>query len=164
MTKSKKELLQELIDLEDKNVEDVESDYAVKNEKQDEKNETINDKEINVSVEKPKKPRTEKQLEAFERAKKIRDANAVKRKEERLKREEEERKQIEEKLIKKAIALKKKQIKKQVLLDEISDDDTPIQKIKKVVEKQEQVTSGAFEPEKPKAERPVPLGPIIRFV
>lgn len=155
MAKKKKELLQELLDLEDKTTEHLEESYDNKNDKQDEKPETINDKEINEPITKPKKPRTEKQLEAFEKAKQIRDANALKRKEERLKKEEEERKQNEEKLIKKAIALKKKQLKKQAILDEISDDDTPIQKIKKIAEKPEPVTSEATE--KPK-------GPIIRYV
>ena len=71
-------------------------------------------------------------MEAFERAKAIRDANFEKRKEEKRLKEEEERKIIEEKLVKKAIAVKKKQIKKQAVLDEISDDDTPIQKVKEI--------------------------------
>ena len=37
---------------------------------------------------------------------------------------------LEEKVVAKAISIKKKQIKKQSALDEISDDDTPIEVVK----------------------------------
>ena len=36
---------------------------------------------------------------------------------------------LEQKVVRKAISIKKKQIKKAALLEEISDDETPIQKI-----------------------------------
>ena len=42
---------------------------------------------------------------------------------------------LEAKIFKKAISIKKKQIKKEAALDEISDDDTPIQKIKQIASK-----------------------------
>ena len=42
---------------------------------------------------------------------------------------------LEAKIVKKAISIKKKQIKKEAALDEVSDDDTPIQKIKEIVSK-----------------------------
>ena len=42
---------------------------------------------------------------------------------------------LEDKVVKKAISIKKKQIKKEALLDEISDDETPIQKIKEIAKK-----------------------------
>ena len=42
---------------------------------------------------------------------------------------------LEAKIVKKAISIKKKQIKKEAALDEISDDDTPIQKIKQIASK-----------------------------
>jgi len=135
MSKTKKQLLQELLDLENSDVEEVEKPNEIKTES----NETINDKEKSTeeetseTIQKAKKPRTKKQMEAFERAKAIRDANFEKRKEEKRLKEEEERKIIEEKLVKKAIAVKKKQIKKQAVLDEISDDDTPIQKVKELI-------------------------------
>jgi hypothetical protein len=49
------------------------------------------------------------------------------------------KKETEEKVVKKAIAIKKKQIKAQLALEELSDDDEPIevvkQKVKKVVER-----------------------------
>jgi hypothetical protein len=50
----------------------------------------------------------------------------------RARQEADEQKLKEEKIVKKAIAIKKKQIKKNAVLDEISDDDTPLEKIKEV--------------------------------
>lgn len=81
------------------------------------------------------KPRTEKQMEAFQRAIMVREENRKAREEERKRIEEEQKKILHEKMVKKAISLKKKEIKKQAILDEISDDDTPIEKVKKVAEK-----------------------------
>ena len=46
-----------------------------------------------------------------------------------------EKVKLEEKIVKKAVAIKKKQIKKQIALDDISDDDTPLEEIKKIVKK-----------------------------
>ena len=133
MSKSRKEFLQELLDLENKNLEDVE-EMPNSILKTNEIIDTTNDKENNddEKITKPKKQRTQKQLEAFENAKKIRDANTLKRKEEQSKKEQEERKILEEKLVRKAISIKKKEIKKQAVLDQISDDDTPIEKIKEI--------------------------------
>ena len=42
---------------------------------------------------------------------------------------------LEAKIVKKAISIKKKQILKEAALDEVSDDDTPIQKIKEIAKK-----------------------------
>ncbi len=148
MAKSKKQLLQELLDLENEKVEDLEEVIEPKIDEDVDKGETI-------EAVKVKKPRTQKQLEAFERAKAIRDANAKKRKEEAERKAEEERKLIEEKLVKKAISLKKKQIKKQAVLDSISDDETPLEEIKKAVEK----PAIAIKPSIP----PPPPKPIIKF-
>ena len=65
------------------------------------------------SLEKPKKPRTEAQIKAFELARQKRDANRKAREEERIRQQEEEKKAVEEKIVKKAVSIKKKQIKKQ---------------------------------------------------
>jgi hypothetical protein len=54
------------------------------------------------------------------------------REEQKQKQKEEERKQLEEKIVKKAISIKKKQIKKQAILNDISDDETPIEVIQKI--------------------------------
>jgi hypothetical protein len=151
MAKSRKQILQELLDLENEKVEEVEESQSQPEIKPD----CINGKEVAQTPQetpllKQKKPRTEKQLQAFEKAKAIRDANAAKRKEEQRIREEQAKKIAEEKIVKKAIAIKKKEIKKQAVLDEISDDDTPIEKVKQIATKQSQ-------------EPPKPTGPIIRF-
>ena len=96
------------------------------------------------------KPRTEAQKLAFERCKKQREANAKKRAEDAKKLMEYEKKALEEKLIAKAVSLKKKQIKKQVILDEISDDDTPIEKVKEMAKKAGLGPRATSQPEKPK--------------
>lgn len=95
---------------------------------------------------KEKKPRTEKQIEAFKIACQKRQQQRDKRKIEKHQKEEQIKQQIkakeeqiknetEEKIIKKAISIKKKQIIKEAVLDEISDDDIdtiPIELVKKI--------------------------------
>ena len=146
MSKSRKQILQDLLDLEEPDLGEVgtrpEND-AVETEIIPQKNDCIT---------KPKKQLTEKQLEALRKGQQTRDENARKRKEEAGRLAEIERKKIEEKIVKKAISIKKKEIKKQSLLDEISDDDTPIQKIKEIAEKP-----------KPVSTEPVKLIPKINF-
>lgn len=82
---------------------------------------------------KPKKERTPRQIEAF-------NACLLKKKQKEEERfamqkkiAEFEKKELEQKVVQKAISLKKKQIKKQAVLDEISDDDTPIEVVKEIV-------------------------------
>jgi hypothetical protein len=96
---------------------------------------------------KTKPKRTEAQRLAFERCKAKREENAKKRADDAKKLLEYEKKALEEKLIAKAVSIKKKQIKKQIVLDEISDDDTPIETIKEMVKKNKAVVKA---PEKPK--------------
>jgi len=139
---TKKELLQQLLDLEDNNLGEV----GKTDEEKEEKIETIDDKE---QITKPKKKLTEKQLEALRKGQQTRDANTKKRREEAERIAEEERKKLEEKIVRKAISIKKKQIKKQSALDEIEDDETPIQKIKSTFEK-----SGAKDNEPVKTVKP----------
>jgi hypothetical protein len=122
-------LLKELQDLEIVETDDVE-DLAILRGKGD-----IEPKEKNKTISGNKKPRTEAQIKTFEKARETARLNAEKRKTERDMRAEEERILMEEKVVKKAISLKKKQIKQQAVLDEISDDDTPIEKIKEIVKK-----------------------------
>jgi len=96
---------------------------------------------------KTKPKRTEAQRLAFERCKAKREENAKKRADDAKKLLEYEKKALEEKLIAKAVSIKKKQIKKQIVLDEISDDDTPIETIKEMAKKNKAVVKP---PEKPK--------------
>jgi len=72
-----------------------------------------------------KKPRSEKQIEAFKKAQAKRDENRAIRK-------ENTKKALEEKVIQKAISIKKSQVRKLQVLDQISDDETPIEEIKKI--------------------------------
>jgi hypothetical protein len=135
MAKSRKQILQELLDLENDKIEEVETPNEIPVKTAISSKEIESESEETETITKAKKPRTAKQLEAFERAKAIRDANTLKRKEEAKRLAEQERKIIEEKLVKKAISIKKKQIKKQAVLEEISDDETPIEKVKEIAEK-----------------------------
>jgi hypothetical protein len=85
------------------------------------------------TIQKSKKPRSVKQIEAFA---KVIEKRQEKRNERAQIRETEQAKakeQLKEKIMKKAISIKKKEIKQQIALDEISSDDEPIESIKKKV-------------------------------
>lgn len=127
---TKKELIRQLLQLEDEDLGDIGNVDSLKKEEPDKIVETIDAVEIEEekAVEKPKKKLTEKQLEVLKKGQEKRNENRIKNKLEKDKREEEERKILEEKLVKKAISIKKKQIKKHAVLDEISDDETTIEK------------------------------------
>jgi hypothetical protein len=83
-----------------------------------------------VAPVKVKKERTQKQKDAFERCILKKKECASKRNDDAKRLAAFEKAALEEKVVKKAISIKKKQIKKQSALDEISDDDTPIEKVK----------------------------------
>ena len=99
----------------------------------------INEETESLQAEKidapPKKKRiaTEKQLEGMKKGREILQQKHKEKKEKKLLEEEENKKLLESKIINKAISIKKKQIKKQIALDEISDDDTPIEEIKQKI-------------------------------
>jgi len=80
-----------------------------------------------------KKPRTEAQIKAFATCLEKKKEKAKLRAEEAKRLAEYDKKALEEKVVAKAISIKKKQIKKQIVLDEISDDDTPIEVVKEKV-------------------------------
>lgn len=123
----REQLLKELQELEDAKPEDL---GVQKGKETDDEEE---EEEQPKTIPKAKKPRTEAQMKAFDKAKETARLNAEKRKAEREAVAQAERKAMEEKLVKKAIALKKKQIKEQAILDEIEDDDTPLPEIEKIV-------------------------------
>ena len=79
--------------------------------------------------------RTEAQNLAFEKAKLIREQKRNERK--KLKELEEEalKKEMEDKIIQKAVAIKKKQLKKQTIIDEYSGDETPVEELKRIIHK-----------------------------
>ena len=81
---------------------------------------------------KPTRPRTAKQIEQFKKVVESKMKNAEERKKKAEIKAVEDKQELEEKLVKKAIAVKKKQIKKQKIIDDISEeeDDKVIQKMK----------------------------------
>ena len=98
-----------------------------------------------AKVEKPEKVdrrkkgayvRTQKQIDAFEKVKAIRQAKRDERKEIREKTNAEMKMEKEEKITKKALSIKKKQILRDADLDAISDDDEiPVEVVKKILVK-----------------------------
>ena len=108
------------------------------------------------AIQKTKKPRTQKQIEAFEKVRKIRDEKRAERKEVKEKAEIEYKQQKEAKIVKKALSIKKKQILADADLDDVSEeDDIPIEVVKKIMKKfpkkstqpkQEQVAQPVYTP------------------
>ena len=108
---------------------------------------------------KPKSKRSQrspKQIETFNRALEIRKQKIAERKENKEKERAEAKAALEEKIVKKAVSIKKKQIKKQAVLDDISDDETPIEEIKEIVKKPRKKKEIEPVPEPPKLKREPP--------
>ena len=72
--------------------------------------------------------------------------------------EEEDRKRREELIIKKALALKKKKIREEAILNNIRDDETPIEVIKTIAKKTNTKTKETLPP------IPIPQKPKFIFV
>ena len=80
---------------------------------------------------KPTRPRTAKQIEQFKKVVETKMKNATERKLKAELKADADKHELEQKLVKKAIAVKKKQIKKEKIIDDISsgeEDDQVIQK------------------------------------
>ena len=96
-----------------------------------------------------KKPRSEKQIAAFLLVRQKRDENRVAR----LKTREEEavvkKDEIEQKIVKKAVSIRKKQIVREAVLDDISDEDIPVEIVKKLVKKYPKKTAAPVAPVAP---------------
>jgi hypothetical protein len=109
------------------------------NELKDEEEETpeqTETEEAPIKIEKPKRPRSEKQIKQFELARQRKMAEAGKRKTKREEDDRENKAQLEKQLIEKAIKLKKKQINRMKIVEELSEDETEEAKpkiIKKVI-------------------------------
>ena len=101
-----------------------------------EESEDDEDEILPIEIQKPRKPRSEKQIEQFKKVVETKMKNASERKKLAEVKAVVDKQELEEKLVKKAIAVKKKQIKKQKIIDDISDeekeDDPVIQKMKPV--------------------------------
>jgi hypothetical protein len=75
-------------------------------------------------------------MEAWKKALATRALNNKKKKEEAEALARQSQKDLEDQVVKKAIAIKKKQIKAKAKLDEVlSDDDTPIEVVRQVAKK-----------------------------
>lgn len=99
-----------------------------------------NDEISNIStdeenIQKSKKQRTPAQIEATKKMReKLYAANEQKKKQ-KEENEKIKRKELEDKIVNKALSIKKKQIKKERILEEISDDETPIEEVKKIIKR-----------------------------
>jgi hypothetical protein len=82
-----------------------------------------------------KKPRTQKQIDAFKKVRDIRDAKRVERNEVRVKESVERKQIVNEKITKKALSLQKKRILQDAEIDAISDEDIPVDVVKKIMSK-----------------------------
>ena len=123
-TLSKKELLLQLLELENGNIGDLGKTESVPPVPQESESKIpLTENAVEVPLTKPKKVLSEKQKEALKRGQDKRNENRELRAAEMKRKKEEEQKILEEKLVKKAIAVKKKQIKRAALLEEISDDE-----------------------------------------
>lgn len=82
-----------------------------------------------------KKPRTEKQVQAFTKAREVKMAKIKERNDVIAELEKQAKQELDSKIVKKAISIKKKQIKASAELDEYSDDDTPLEEVLQVAKK-----------------------------
>ena len=92
--------------------------------------ESASEEEEELETPVTKRVRTPAQIKAFARCLDIKREKAAKRLADAKKLAAFEKAALEEKVVAKAISIKKKQIKKQSALDDISDDDTPIEVVK----------------------------------
>jgi hypothetical protein len=118
---------------------------------------------------KPKRERTEAQKKAWERCLASRQKNREDRKniqDEDAKLLAEYKKQLakktENKIVKKAVGIKKKQIVREEEIDEISEDETPIEVVKEIIKKRRQPAPTKQLPSKPKPE-PEPQKMVLTF-
>ena len=118
---------------------------------------------------KQKRERTPAQIAAWEKCL----ANRQKNREDRKKKQDEDAKlsdeykkqlakKTETKIMKKAVGIKKKQIVREEEIDEISEDETPIEVVKEIIKKRRQPAPKKQLPPKPQPE-PEPLKRVLTF-
>lgn len=81
--------------------------------------------------------RTEKQLEAWQKVVEIRAQKRLERKAKKEQAEAEAQKELEDRILKKALSIKKRQIKALHEIDKIQDDETPIEDIRQIIAHQQ---------------------------
>ena len=96
------------------------------NEVKEQSLEEVSDNEIEKKpdVTRPKRVQSEKQIEAFKRAREKRMENITKRKLEQQTLKQDEKVEIETKIVKKAIAIKKKKIKQEKIIEMTQSDES----------------------------------------
>jgi len=95
-------------------------------------------------VPKPKRVQTAAQKANFQKALDARKQNIAMRNQQKAElaaaaelKKEEKQADVERKILKKAVVIKKKQILKEAILDEISDDEIPVEVVQKIIKKQQ---------------------------
>ena len=118
---------------------------------------------------KPKRERTPAQIAAWERClanrtKNRQDRKVVQDEDEKLLAEYKKQlsKKTETKIVKKAIGIKKKQIVREEELDDISEDETPIEVVKEIIKKRRQPAPKKQLPAKQQPE-PEPIKRVLTF-
>jgi hypothetical protein len=134
------------------------------------------DDDIQAAKVKPEKPakidrrkrenmvRTEAQEKAFQKARDARDANRKKNAESKIIAAEEEKKRVEEKVVKKAISIKKKEIKRNEILDSMSDDEADLEEIKNILRRRKEDKLKAVSRPKKEPNIVIPPSPLFTFV
>lgn len=100
-----------------------------------------------VPAVKVKKPRSQAQIDAFVKVRAKRDENRLARSKTREEETVVLNAKIEEKIVKKAVAIRKKQIVREAVLDDISDEDIPVEIVKKLIKKYPKKTAVPVAPE-----------------
>jgi hypothetical protein len=134
------------------------------------------DDEIQAPKPKPEKPpkidrrkrehmtRTAAQEAAFAKARENRDLNRKNRAENRIVAAEENKTIIEEKVVKKAVAIKKREIKRNEILDSISDDEADIEEIRAILRRRkEDKLKAVSRPPKKEPHIVIPPSPLFNF-
>ena len=145
MTK-KKQILQELQVLTEPHLEELEDKNTQTEQEAPEEEQQVENPDCIQAV-KEKKPRTQKQIDAFKACLEIKRKKAMERKEIRDENAVVKKVELEEKIVKKAVSIKKKQLKQQIALDAISDDETPIEELK--VKKRVRISEPEYIPPPP---------------
>jgi hypothetical protein len=108
--------------------------------------------------------RTEAQEKAFQKARDARDANRKKNAESKILAAEEEKKRVEEKVVRKAISIKKKEIKRNEILDSMSDDEADLEEIKNILRRRKEDKLKAVSRPKKEPNIVIPPSPLFTFV
>lgn len=146
------EKIENPINSNDSKIEEIDNDgiQAEKTIKKEEPKPQVNEVVVTEKPIKPKRQQTEKQKEVTAKMRQKLLEKRERDKEIKKILEEQKKQEIEDKVVKKAISIKKKQIKKQEVLDEISDYDDDNIPIKRAPAKKQQPKSYSQQPSQPR--------------